>query len=42
MDSSRSYRKIQKFNTVTLEEGENPTSAAEATMEEYNEENPEN
>lgn len=31
-----------EIRTVTLEEGENPTSAAEATMEEYNEENPEN
>ena len=31
-----------EIHTVTLEEGENPTSAAEAAMEEYNEENPEN
>ena len=31
-----------EIRTVTLEEGENPTSAAEAAMEEYNEENPEN
>ena len=31
-----------EIHTVTLEEGENPTSAAEAAMEEYNDENPEN
>ena len=31
-----------EIRTVTLEEGENPTSAAETAMEEYNEENPEN
>ena len=31
-----------KIRTVTLEEGENPTSVVEAAMEEYNEENPEN
>ncbi|TWP08878.1 hypothetical protein EUA69_02810 [TM7 phylum sp. oral taxon 352] len=31
-----------EIHTVTLEEGENPTSAAETAMEEYNEENPEN
>ena len=31
-----------EIHTVTLEEGENPTSVAETTMEEYNEENPEN
>lgn len=31
-----------EIHTVTLEEGENPTSVAETAMEEYNEENPEN
>ena len=31
-----------EIRTVTLEEGENPTSVAETAMEEYNEENPEN
>ena len=31
-----------EIRTVTLEEGENPTSVVEAAMEEYNEENPEN
>ena len=31
-----------EIHTVTLEEGENPTSVVEAAMEEYNEENPEN
>ena len=31
-----------EIQPVTLEEGENPTSVAETTMEEYNEENPEN
>ena len=31
-----------EIHTVTLEEGENPTSAAETAMKEYNEENPEN
>ena len=31
-----------EIHTVTLEEGENPTSVAETAMKEYNEENPEN
>lgn len=31
-----------EVRTVTLEEGENPTSVAETAMKEYNEENPEN
>ena len=31
-----------EIHTVTLEEGENPTSVAETVMEEYNEENPGN
>ena len=31
-----------EIRTITLEEGENPTSVAETAMEEYNEENPEN
>lgn len=31
-----------EIRTVTLEEGENPTSVAETAMKEYNEENPEN
>ena len=31
-----------EIHTVTLEEGENPTSVAETAMEEYNEKNPEN
>ena len=31
-----------EIRTVTLEEGENPTSVAETAMEEYNEEHPEN
>ena len=31
-----------EVHTVTLKEGENPTSVAETAMEEYNEENPEN
>ena len=31
-----------EIHTVTLKEGENPTSAAETAMKEYNEENPEN
>lgn len=34
--------KDTEIRTVTLEEGENPTSMAETAMEEYNEENPEN
>ena len=42
MESSRSCQEDTEIHTVTLEEGENPTSAAEAAMEEYNEENPEN
>ena len=31
-----------EIRTVTLEEGENPTSVAETAMEEYNKKNPEN
>ena len=31
-----------EIHTVTLEEGENPTSVAETAMEEYNKKNPEN
>ncbi len=31
-----------EIHTVTLKEGENPTSVAETAMEEYNEKNPEN
>ena len=31
-----------EIHTVTLEDGENPTSVAETAMEEYNEKNPEN
>ena len=31
-----------EIRTITLEEGENPTSVAETAMKEYNEENPEN